>query len=111
MESLERFSALVTLIHEAALSSELWVDVLREIAAAAGATVGGLIVGNGDREPPEMAVSVGTDPAAAHNYKQYYAAIDPVVPIIGQMEEGSVVTEYMIIPRAALFEPYSITIG
>jgi DNA-binding CsgD family transcriptional regulator len=101
MASLERFSALVTLIHEAALSSELWGEVLREVASATGATVGGLIAGRrgGERE---IAVSIGVDPEVARNYEQYYGAMDPVMPVIGQMEEGTVLTEDMIIPRAEL---------
>jgi DNA-binding CsgD family transcriptional regulator len=101
MPSFQAFSALVDLIHNAALAPDRWSEVIDKLAAEVRASVGGLVV-RGPSQGLSMSISTTGDPAAARSYESYFGAIDPVIPLVQQLPEGTLLTHGMILSRTQL---------
>ena len=99
--NLEDFSALISTIHNAAIAPGHWQNVLHGIVQAIGASAGALFV-DGGYGVPDNVTTTDFDVAALSSYEQHYRTVDPVVPALLRLPEGSVVTQAMVIPKSEM---------
>ncbi|MBY6240264.1 hypothetical protein [Methylosinus sp. Sm6] len=100
MVSLDRFSALVADIYEAAIDPSLWERSLDGVAAACGGTMGALLVYD-PRERSQF-VSVNLDPEQKRLYDDYYGRLDPVASVLGRAVRGKIVSARDILTKEQL---------
>jgi len=92
---------LITSIYDAGLDGARWPEVLQDIAALFGAPYGGLQFT--DPVPNiRVVASLGADPAFVRPYEEHYGRLDPIIPRVMTAPAGTLLTESMVIPRAAL---------
>src|SRR5215470_12349106 len=92
---------LITSIYDAGLDGARWPEVLQDIAALFGAPYGGLQFT--DPVPNiRVVASLGADPAFVRPYEEHYGRLDPIIPRVMTAPAGTLLTESMVMPRAAL---------
>jgi DNA-binding CsgD family transcriptional regulator len=77
---MERLSALVGHVYDAALNPALWIDVLSQAATFVGGPAASLYSRNATSKEAFTAYQVGLDPEYVRLYLEKYARVDPTLP-------------------------------
>src|ERR1700761_6018961 len=88
-------------IYDAAIEPELWPEVLSRVAGLFGASYGGLAFGD-PAAGIEQIGSVGSDPSFSRSYGAHFGRMDPVVPKAIGAPVGTLLTDTMVMPKAAM---------
>jgi hypothetical protein len=101
MPSENQVSDLIAAFYDAGIEPERWPDVLERFAKLSGASYGGLILAG----PAGRVMQVGSrhsDPSFSRSYGEHYGRMDPVIPAVLAASAGTVLTDTMVIPKAAI---------
>src|SRR5438270_9804306 len=94
-------SDLVAAVYEAGIEPEHWPTVLKRFAQLFGASYGGLTLA-GPAQRLEQIGSVGSDPSFMRSYREHFGRMDPIAPIIIAAAPGTMLTDTMVMPKAAM---------
>src|SRR6266511_2306294 len=90
--------ALINLIHEAVLDSDLWPEVLIKLADAMGAAQ--IAMPSFDQRANIFStIAPRTDPDLLASYKEYWAFNEPVAPRAALLPVGKIYTIDSLMPR------------
>jgi DNA-binding CsgD family transcriptional regulator len=94
-------SDLLPTVYDAAIEPEQWPEVLGRLAGLFGASYGGLVLGD-----PALGIeqigSVGSEPSFSRSYRTHFGRMDPVVPEVIGAPVGTMLTDTMVMPKAAM---------
>lgn len=97
--SLEQFSRVIALIHEAGAAPERWTDALAAIVGLVDGSRASLMDIDAETHALGGIDHVGHDPANAKTYSEYYFAIDPTRAAVVAAPAFRVMTTYDNFPR------------
>ena len=89
MVTVEDFSRLVSGIYAAAITSQQWESVIRDVVGTLDATGGGLVFADGSSR---WLVGAIVPPEAAQSYAEHYSRIDHVLAAVEKGPVGAVRT-------------------
>jgi DNA-binding CsgD family transcriptional regulator len=101
VSSTGKFSDLIPGVYDAGIEPEHWPNVLVRIAELFGAIYGGLIMAT-PLGHVEMIGSLGWDHSYVRSYGEHYGRMDPVMPAVIRAPTGTILTDTMVMPKAAL---------
>lgn len=97
--SLEQFSRVIALIHEAGVAPERWTDALAAIVGLVDGSRASLMDIDAETSALLGIGHVGHDPANAKTYAEHYFAIDPTRAVVVAAPAFKVMTTYDNFPR------------
>jgi DNA-binding CsgD family transcriptional regulator/PAS domain-containing protein len=94
-------SDLIVTLYDAGVEPEQWPAALEQFAELFGASYGGLVLA-GPNGQIEQIGALRSDPSYSRSYGEHYWRMDPVMPTVIAAAPGTMLTDVMVISKAAL---------
>jgi DNA-binding CsgD family transcriptional regulator/PAS domain-containing protein len=94
-------SDVILTLYDAGVEPGHWPGALEQFAELFGASYGGLVLARPNGQIEQIG-SLRSDPSYSRSYGEHYGRTDPVMPAVVAAAPGTVLTDAMVIPKAAL---------
>jgi DNA-binding CsgD family transcriptional regulator len=101
VSSTDDLSDLIAAMYDAGIEPELWPEVLERFAGLFAASYGGLVLAGPEGRVQQVG-SLRSDPSFSRSYGEHFGRMDPVIPSVLAAPAGTMLTDTMVISKAAL---------